>query len=139
MQDIVAELERFSPTLAQRERWLVLNKIDLLPDDEREQRLNDILERLQWHGPVYRVAAISADGTKQLCGDMMTHLEECWQREAEEPELIERERQLQDAMQAEARERIQALAEVRRAARRAARDGAGDDDDEDDVEIEYAP
>ncbi len=139
VQDIAAELERFSPTLAQRERWLVLNKIDLLPEEEREARLRDILERLQWSGPVYRVAAISADGTKQLCGDIMTHLEACWQREAEEPELIEHERQLQDAMQAEARERIQALAEARRAARRATRDGAGDDDDEDDVEVEYAP
>jgi GTP-binding protein len=138
VQEIAAELERFSPTLARRERWLVLNKIDLLPEADREGRIRDILERLQWRGPVYRVAAISGDGTRQLIGDIMTHLEACWQREAEDPELIEQERQLQNAMQAEARERIQALAEARRAARRSAADG-GDDDDDGEVEIEYAP
>ncbi len=139
VQDIAAELDRFSPTLAGRERWLVLNKIDLLPDDEREARISDILERLQWQGPVYRVAAISGEGTKQLCGDIMTHLEACWEHEAENPEQADRERQLQDAMQAEARERIQALADARRAARRAAKEGGGDDDEDDDVEVEYAP
>ncbi len=139
VQEIAAELERFSPTLAGRERWLVLNKIDLLPEADREARIADILQRLQWHGPVYRVAAISGDGTPRLCGDIMTHLEACWAREAADPALIEQERQLQDAMQAEARERIQALADERRAARRAARDDAGGDDDDDDVEIEYAP
>jgi len=140
VQDIAAELERFSPTLAGRQRWLVLNKVDLLPPDEREARCKDIVERLQWTGPVYRVAAISGQGTDVLCGDIMTHLETCWEAERSDPELAAHELRLQQAMQAEARERIQALAQARREARKAQREAAGDDDDDDhDVEVEYAP
>jgi len=140
VQGIAAELDKFSPTLAGRQRWLVLNKVDLLPPDEREARCRDIVERLQWTGPVYRISAISADGTAALSGDIMTHLEACWEAENADPEQAARERRLQAAMQTESRERIQALAAARRAARLAQRDAAGDDDDDDfDVEVEYAP
>lgn len=141
VQDIATELEHFSHTLATRVRWLVLNKVDLLPEEERDARCRDIVERLQWTGPVYRVAAISAEGTKELCGDIMTHLEGCWADEARDAELAERERQLQFAMQAEARERIQALAAERKARRLEQVYGAPEDDDDDDydVEVEYAP
>ena len=140
VQEIAAELQNFSPTLAGRQRWLVLNKVELLPVDEREARCRDIVERLQWTGPVYRVSAIGAQGTGELCGDIMTHLEHCWEAEQNDPELAAHELELQKTMQAESRERIQALAEARRAARRAQREAAGDDDDDDyDVEVEYAP
>jgi len=143
VRDIANELDRFSPTLSSRQRWLVLNKVDLLPEDEREARCRDIVQRLDWQGPVYRVAAISGDGTKALCGDIMTHLEQCWADEARDPELAEHERALQTAMQAEARERIQALASERRARRLEqqagvdADDDADEDDDDYDVEVEY--
>ncbi|MDX9874977.1 MAG: Obg family GTPase CgtA [Spongiibacteraceae bacterium] len=142
VQAIAGELERFSPTLATRPRWLVLNKLDLIPAEEREARCADVLQKLQWEGPVYRIAAISQDGTAQLSGDIMSYLEEAWAREAEDPELAEQEQRVQERMQQEARERIQALAEARRAARKAAREaGAADDEDDDDydVEVEYAP
>lgn len=72
---IEQELKKFSPELAERERWLVLNKLDLLPEDEREQRCDEILRRLAWRGSVYRIAAISKDGTKRLMQDIMEHLE----------------------------------------------------------------
>jgi len=143
VRDIANELDRFSPTLSSRQRWLVLNKVDLLPEDEREARCRDIVQRLDWQGPVYRVAAISGDGTKALCGDIMTHLEQCWADESRDPELAEHERALQTAMQAEARERIQALASERRARRLEqqagvdADDDADEDDDDYDVEVEY--
>jgi len=143
VRDIANELDRFSPTLSSRQRWLVLNKVDLLPEDEREARCRDIVQRLDWQGPVYRVAAISGDGTKALCGDIMTHLEQCWADEARDPQLAEHERALQTAMQAEARERIQALASERRARRLEqqagvdADDDADEDDEDYDVEVEY--
>ena len=133
---IANELQLFSPTLASRERWLVLNKTDLLSDDVREDVCNDIVARLQWRGPVYRIAAISGEGTAKLCGDIMTHLEQCWQQEAIDTELAQREEQLKVAMQAESRERIQALAAARKA-RRAAECNDDDDDDNYDVEVEY--
>src|SRR5690606_30881408 len=50
---IVRELERFSPTLAKRERWLVLNKVDLLPEPEREKLCKAVIKQLKWKGPVF--------------------------------------------------------------------------------------
>src|SRR5690606_13885700 len=45
---IVAELEKFSAELAHKERWLVLNKVDLLPPEEADRHCEDIVRRLQW-------------------------------------------------------------------------------------------
>ncbi|HBQ41915.1 MAG TPA: GTPase ObgE, partial [Halieaceae bacterium] len=63
---IVRELERFSPTLAGRQRWLILNKVDLVPEGELAPRRAALLEALAWEGPVYETAAISAEGTRRL-------------------------------------------------------------------------
>jgi GTP-binding protein len=71
---IVGELERFSPELYERERWLVLNKLDLLGDDAEAEAAR-IISELGWEGPVYRVSALRKDGTQQLAGDIMTRLE----------------------------------------------------------------
>lgn len=139
IEGIAKELQLFSPTLASRERWLILNKVDLLPPDEADAMCSNIVARLGWQGPVYRVAAISGEGTSQLTGDIMTHLEHCWEQEIRDSELAQREEQLKVAMQAESRERIQAL-EAARKARRAAKLADDEDDDDDDdygVEVEY--
>ncbi len=75
VNSIVAELGEFDPELASRDRWLVLNKIDLMDEDTADQRCRDIVERLDWEGPVYRVSALTKKGTKQLAGDVMNYLE----------------------------------------------------------------
>lgn len=75
VRTIEQELVRFDPELANYERWLVLNKIDLLPDDEREAHCRAIVDALNWQGPVYPVAAISRLGTDQLCYDIMDYIE----------------------------------------------------------------
>ncbi|MCB1841385.1 MAG: GTPase ObgE [Halioglobus sp.] len=136
---IVRELERFSPTLAQRERWLVLNKRDLLDADSFEQRRSEVLAALDWKGPVYGISAISGEGTGHLCADLMSAIEDQRAAELEDPALAELEQERERLMQQEARERIDALRESRRAARVA--DQARDDDDDDDfeVEVEYRP
>ncbi|MEZ5566928.1 MAG: GTPase ObgE [Halioglobus sp.] len=136
---IVRELERFSPTLAQRERWLVLNKRDLLDADSFEQRRSEVLAALDWKGPVYGISAISGEGTGHLCADLMSAIEDQRAAELEDPALAELEQERERLMQQEARERIDALRESRRAARLA--DQARDDDDDDDfeVEVEYRP
>lgn len=69
------ELAKFSEDLARRERWLVLNKIDLLPEGEREQVCADIIERLGWQGPVYQLSALAKEGTTRLTQHIMVHLE----------------------------------------------------------------
>lgn len=77
-QGIVAELGRFSPELAARERWLVLNKVDLLPPEDLEARCQAIIEGLHWPGPVYRLAAINGQGCRELAGALMDRIES-WQ------------------------------------------------------------
>ena len=73
---IEAELKKFSPQLAKRERWLVLNKMDLLPEDEREQTVKRLLRKLKWKRPVYRISAIRGEGCRELTKDLMRHLEQ---------------------------------------------------------------
>jgi GTP-binding protein len=72
---LVHELEQFDETLANKERWLVLNKTDLLLEEELDEVCNDIIERLNWQGPVYRVSAVTGQGTRQLMADIMTRIE----------------------------------------------------------------
>lgn len=80
---VEGELGEYSTALADRPRWLVLNKLDLLPPAERERRVNELVAQLQWQGPVYGISALTADGTKRLVQDVMTYLEA--QREAATP------------------------------------------------------
>lgn len=72
---IETELARYSEELAGRERWLVLNKLDLVPAEEREARVAALLEALQWRGPVFSIAAIRGEGTELLCQRIMDHLD----------------------------------------------------------------
>ena len=135
---IERELGRFSQTLATRERWLVLNKTDLLPEDEREAACERIVQELGWTGPVFRISAIAGEGTEELCRAIMQHIDERRRVEEEDPEAAAAERAVQNRMQAEARERIEALAEQRRRAR-AGEAAEGDDEDDGDIEVHYAP
>jgi GTPase len=73
---IVAELKKYSPELAAKERWLVLNKVDLFPPDEAEKRCKDIVRRLRFKGPVFRISGLAKLGTDDLVQAIMTRLEE---------------------------------------------------------------
>ena len=72
---IEAELGKFSDDLVRRERWLVLNKIDLLPEEARAARCREIVERLGWEGPVFEISAISRLGTRALACRLMEEIE----------------------------------------------------------------
>ena len=73
---IIKELDNFSHELAQKKRWLVLNKTDLLDEDELEQKKQDIIDRLDWQGPVFTISALSKSGTDKLVYSIMEQLEE---------------------------------------------------------------
>jgi len=62
--------------LAGRERWLVLNKVDLLPEAERGARCEAVIAALGWRAPWHAVSALAASGCRALCGDVMRRLEE---------------------------------------------------------------
>ncbi|MFO8023554.1 Obg family GTPase CgtA [Thiohalophilus sp.] len=87
VRTIEQEMVRFDPALADYERWLVLNKIDLLPEDEREARCQAVVDELGWQGPIYPISAISQIGTRQLCYDIMSYIER--QREDARPASVE--------------------------------------------------
>lgn len=80
---IAAELEKYSEDLASRERWLVFNKLDQLPEEERESWVADLKEQIGWDGPHYAISAITGDGTRDLCRDIMEYL-------LDNPRVIER-------------------------------------------------
>ncbi|AZG97341.1 TPA: Obg family GTPase CgtA [Proteus mirabilis] len=71
---IISELEKYSDKLAQKPRWLVFNKVDLLDADEAKQKAQAIVEALGWEGDYYMIAAINQEGVKKLCWDIMEFL-----------------------------------------------------------------
>jgi len=73
-QTVVNELKNYNDALYAKERWLVLNKIDLLPVDSRQQTCDQIIKALDWQGPVYFIAAAAKQGTQALMYDIMDHL-----------------------------------------------------------------
>ncbi|MBV6417107.1 MAG: GTPase Obg [Steroidobacteraceae bacterium] len=72
---IIAELKKFSPDLATKPRWLVLNKRDLLPTAEAEARAKEIARRLRHKGPTFLVSGVTGEGTKALNEAVMQFLE----------------------------------------------------------------
>ncbi|MBL4797009.1 MAG: Obg family GTPase CgtA [Oleispira sp.] len=138
MMSISRELERFSPALAQRDRWLVLNKLDLVSEDEHEALCQDLLERTGWEGPVFQISALTGAGTKVLTNKIMDYIEERRERAKEDPEFAAQIVTERETVEQESRDRMEELAEFRRQryeARKAALDG--DDDDDYDVEVEW--
>ena len=81
---IVEELRKYSKELAAKPRWLVLNKRDLLPDDEAESRARDIVRRLRYRGPRFLISGATGRGTKELCEAVMSFLEQERERESGE-------------------------------------------------------
>jgi GTP-binding protein len=75
-RSIVGELKKFSKDLAVKPRWLVLNKIDLLPGPEADKRCADIVRRLRWKGPTFKISAVTGKGTKELVQAVMRAIEE---------------------------------------------------------------
>jgi len=73
---IVAELKKFDAELAAKPRWLVLNKRDLLPDEEAEKQARAIVRRLRFRGPHYLVSGATGRGTRELMEAVMAFLEE---------------------------------------------------------------
>lgn len=78
---IEQEVSAYSPELAERERWLVLNKIDLAAEDEREQRAQRIVATLGWEKPVFLISAATGEGCQNLARSIMRYVESLESRE----------------------------------------------------------
>jgi GTP-binding protein len=136
----VKELHNFSETLGQQPRWLLLNKLDMVPEEEVEERCQSVIDALEWDGPVYRISALNKQGLTQLVHDLQEYLDERKEAIIENPELAEEEHALRQQIDREARENMERLRAEARARREAGEDDDWDDDFDDDdydVEVEY--
>jgi len=73
---ILEELAKHSPKLAAKQRWLIFNKTDLLPEEDAAEVMERVIETLEWDGPVYKIAAISKTGTQEVCQNVVDYLED---------------------------------------------------------------
>lgn len=78
------ELAKFNPELLERPRWLVLNKSDALPEDERQAVAEDIVRRLEWKAPWFLVSALARENTMAVCRQVQRCFEEQRTARAEE-------------------------------------------------------
>lgn len=142
-QTIVEEITAFSPSLAERDRWLVLNKIDQLLECEREERKQAVVQRLNWKGPVFMVSALDREGTKELSQAIMRYLDERELRIAEDSEYAEYLADLDQRIEAEGRAHLQELDDLRALKRAGIKaqeeqdDDDWDEDDDDQAEVFY--
>lgn len=67
---VAAELKKYDAKLASKPRWLVLNKVDMLPEPERKARVADIVRRLRYKGPVFVISALAREGLEPLLRDI---------------------------------------------------------------------
>jgi GTP-binding protein len=75
VKQITTELSKFSPELIKKPRWLVFNKLDLIPEEKRNKRLKEICKRLKWKDKVFEISALQKEGTQQLMYAVMESLE----------------------------------------------------------------
>ncbi|MBC3881640.1 GTPase ObgE [Undibacterium sp. LX40W] len=73
---LIKELQKYDETLADKPRWLVLNKLDVLSEEDRKKRVKDFVKRFGWKGPVFEISALNHEGCQALVNDIYVHLEE---------------------------------------------------------------
>ena len=71
---IVAELKKYDPKLHAKPRWLVFNKLDMVPVEEREARVKEYVRRLRWKGPVFSISALAREGLQPLLERIQNHV-----------------------------------------------------------------
>ena len=85
---ITLELKKYDPELFDKPRWLVLNKLDMVPTDERAARVKDFVKRFKYKGPVFEISALNRDGCEGLVRAIYDHLQAQFQS-TQEPEVVD--------------------------------------------------
>ncbi|NEX64420.1 Obg family GTPase CgtA [Noviherbaspirillum galbum] len=93
---IVKELKKYDEELHAKPRWLVLNKLDMVPGDERAKRVKDFVKRFAWKGPVFEISALTRDGCEDLINAIYEFIAEQRQKEhrAAETRVVEEARSI---------------------------------------------
>jgi len=91
---IVKELKKYDQSLFDKPRWLVLNKLDVVPEQERQKRVKDFVKRFGWKGPVFEISALTHEGCDTLVTGVYHYLAEqrAQQERAEETQMAEEAR-----------------------------------------------
>jgi GTP-binding protein len=85
---ITLELKKYDPELFDKPRWLVLNKLDMVPTDERAARVKDFVKRFKYKGPVFEISALNREGCEGLVRAIYEHLQAQFQS-TQEPEVVD--------------------------------------------------
>jgi len=85
---IVAELKKYDKALYDKPRWLVLNKLDMVPVEEREARVKDFIKRFKYKGPVFEISALTREGCEPLIKTIFQHIK-AQQVKEQEPVYID--------------------------------------------------
>ena len=80
---IVEELRKYDQSLYEKPRWLVLNKLDMVPEDEREARIQSFLQAFGWSGPWFAISAINGDGCDKVSFAIADYLDQHRRSETE--------------------------------------------------------
>jgi GTP-binding protein len=72
---IVAELKKYDQALHDKPRWLVLNKLDMIAEDERDKRVKDFVKKFKWKGPVFAISGLTREGCEPLVQAIWKHVE----------------------------------------------------------------
>ena len=113
---IVRELEKFSPTLAAKERWLVLNKVDLLDAAALNSLREKLRAALNWQSEIINISALTKGGCPQLCEKLMQSIEDHRKRLLNDEDYVKARAELELAMAFEIRQSIELARERRQAA-----------------------
>ena len=91
---IVKELKKYDESLFDKPRWLVLNKLDMVPEDDRKKRVKDFIKRFGWKGPVFEISALNHDGCPDLVLEIYEYLaqQRTLEYRAEETQMTEEAR-----------------------------------------------
>ena len=85
---IVGELKKYDKALYDKPRWLVLNKLDMVPVEEREARVKDFIKRFKYKGPVFEISALTREGCETLIKTIFQHIK-AQQIQEQEPVYID--------------------------------------------------
>jgi GTP-binding protein len=130
VEEIERELEKFSPTLATEHRWLVVNKADLLSNDEHERVLKELIADLQWKGRFFLISGATGLGMELLCNSIYSHIDNLREKEESNPDYKRLVIENRKAIFREARDQINRIAELRREAKK-----NSESDDGSDIEV----
>lgn len=126
---IAQELEKFSVTLAAKERWLVLNKVDLIDAKALQALKKKLVKALKWKQPIFEISALNKQGCDELCEQLMQSIEVHRERLVTDEDYLTARNELEEAMAFEIRQSVEASKERRRASKLV--------DDEDDYDLDW--